>query len=685
MSEADRELLCYASEYTLRLLSAAHLPSKLSETALRLAAAFRNEFDLPSLSAADFSRLHAKYGSVVEGGSCACFQSSLAKMCTDCARVMMQESVTRQTELTCEHDTSFYAAHLKGPALRNFQHGPLPRLPLLKRFASAPDLSDQRSFLSLPSEHHNFNLADELLSDSDASGFGTPPHSPSLLTPTEEARGSFSGTPGPGLSLINVFSHARTGTPLLPAAAAAQGGGSGTPGPGTRRRRGSMHEWEIPFADVTLESKIGAGSFGTVYRARWHGPVAIKLLNLSNPTHAQLVAFRNEVAVLRKTRHTNVLLFIGACTELPNLAIVTRWCEGQSLFHHLHVEGTEFTMLHIMDMAKQTAEGMSYLHAKSIIHRDLKSGNILLLQAEKERTARTAPVVQIADFGLAMVKGQWLDDAKCVCGPTGSVLWMAPEILTMKAGTDPYTIYSDVYAYGIVLYEMLSNCLPYPDCSMEQIIYLVGKGRLSLNFSRIRSDAPFPAMNLMHKCIDRVPANRPVFATIVSVLEAAYRVTPILTRSSSDTLLRMESRRRKAGKAQYAPRPLSIRKRDRRRARPLDVVEDSGEPTGAAPSPPSSPPDAFAAAFSSSDASPIRWASTRAPFRSTQAMSASDASAPDHISPNTSPAALRRTLSPARPIQVNGVRAEHPHVHFLPPSSPLATDRHPDPSQVTYV
>ena len=51
-----------------------------------------------------------------------------------------------------------------------------------------------------------------------------------------------------------------------------------------------------------------------MYRGRWHGPVAVKMLNVVSPNPAQLTAFRNEVAVLRKTRHTNVLLFIGACT-----------------------------------------------------------------------------------------------------------------------------------------------------------------------------------------------------------------------------------------------------------------------------------------------------------------------------------------------------------------------------------
>ena len=76
-----------------------------------------------------------------------------------------------------------------------------------------------------------------------------------------------------------------------------------------------------------MGSRIGSGSFGTVYKAHWHGPVAIKTLNVTDPTPAQLQAFKNEVAVLRKTRHSNILLFMGVIRK-PNLAIVTQTTVG---------------------------------------------------------------------------------------------------------------------------------------------------------------------------------------------------------------------------------------------------------------------------------------------------------------------------------------------------------------------
>ena len=87
------------------------------------------------------------------------------------------------------------------------------------------------------------------------------------------------------------------------------------------------------------------------------GPVAIKKLKVMNPTEAQLQAFKNEVSVLRKTRHANIILFMG-WTSLPQITIVTQWCEGSTLYRHLHVEETRFEMHQTIDVARQTAQGV---------------------------------------------------------------------------------------------------------------------------------------------------------------------------------------------------------------------------------------------------------------------------------------------------------------------------------------
>jgi len=169
---------------------------------------------------------------------------------------------------------------------------------------------------------------------------------------------------------------------------------------------------------------------------------------VQNPTQQQSQAFRNEVLILKSTRHDNILSFIG-CILKPYLAIVTEWCSGSSLYRHVHVEEEHWEMHQLVDLMKQTATGMEYLHARDILHRDLKSNNIFLIPKEANNMQKhyrpqndnsstginkfNAYVneqeaekwtVKIGDFGLATVKSKWTQTAIKTNQPTGSILWM---------------------------------------------------------------------------------------------------------------------------------------------------------------------------------------------------------------------------------------------------------------------
>jgi serine/threonine protein kinase len=245
-----------------------------------------------------------------------------------------------------------------------------------------------------------------------------------------------------------------------------------------------------------MNNKVGSGSFGIVHQGRnfYHGVVAVKFLNVQNPTPSQANAFRNEVAILKATRHDNILLFIG-CILQPCMAIVTEWCPGSSLYRHIHVEEEVWEMHEVVDISRQISTGMEYLHAHDILHRDLKSNNVFLIPKDingtyhrkfnkhkfnkKAKGTATADLnnninlhdflddeepekwtVKIGDFGLATVKSTWTQNSSKSNQPTGSILWMAPEVITQKV-PDPYTQKSDVYSYAVVLYELLTNHLPY--------------------------------------------------------------------------------------------------------------------------------------------------------------------------------------------------------------------------------
>ncbi|XP_056895801.1 raf-1 proto-oncogene, serine/threonine kinase a isoform X3 [Takifugu flavidus] len=286
-----------------------------------------------------------------------------------------------------------------------------------------------------------------------------------------------------------------------------------------RDKRDSSYYWEIEASEVYLHSRIGSGSFGTVYKGKWHGDVAVKILKVTNPTPEQFQAFRNEVAVLRKTRHVNILLFMGYMTK-DNLAIVTQWCEGSSLYKHIHVLETNFKIIQLIDIARQTAQGMDYLHAKNIIHRDMKSNNIFLHEGL---------TVKIGDFGLATVKSRW----------SGSN--QSPEVIRMQ-DNNPYSFQSDVYSYGIVLFELMTGELPYSQTgNRDQIIYMVGRGYLSPDLSKLYKNCPKAMKRLVADCIKKSKDERPLFPQILSSIELLQHALPKINRSASEPSLHRAS------------------------------------------------------------------------------------------------------------------------------------------------
>uniref|UniRef100_A0A3Q1AQU2 RAF proto-oncogene serine/threonine-protein kinase n=1 Tax=Amphiprion ocellaris TaxID=80972 RepID=A0A3Q1AQU2_AMPOC len=285
-----------------------------------------------------------------------------------------------------------------------------------------------------------------------------------------------------------------------------------------RDKRDSSYYWEIEASEVYLHSRIGSGSFGTVYKGKWHGDVAVKILKVTDPTPEQFQAFRNEVA-----------LFLQLKTD--NLAIVTQWCEGSSLYKHIHVLETNFKMIQLIDIARQTAQGMDYLHAKNIIHRDMKSNNIFLHEGL---------TVKIGDFGLATVKARWSGSHQ-VEQPSGSILWMAPEVIRMQ-DNNPYSFQSDVYSYGIVLFELMTGELPYSQiANRDQIIFMVGRGYLSPDLSKLYKNCPKAMKRLVADCIKKSKDERPLFPQILSSIELLQHALPKINRSASEPSLHRAS------------------------------------------------------------------------------------------------------------------------------------------------
>ncbi|XP_078363143.1 kinase suppressor of Ras 1-like isoform X2 [Oculina patagonica] len=299
------------------------------------------------------------------------------------------------------------------------------------------------------------------------------------------------------------------------------------------KQRGSlMSEWVIPFEELEITwNPLGSGRFGKVYRGHWHGEVAVKMIEIENPTEQQLNAFKFQVGTFRKTRHENVVLFMGACMDPPKLAIITSMCRGFSLYTHIHIRKDNLPLPKIAQICTQISQGMGYLHARGIVHTDLRSKNVFLESNNR---------VVITDFGLFSVAGLTTKSVRpgMLMVPQGWLPYLAPEILrsltTQQDAPDSsqFTFATDMYAFGTVWYEMCSGSWPYKKQIPESIIWQVGKG---VKQSLTHVDVPREVKDTLTICWAFEPDKRPTFSNLLRTLERLPKIrhTQRLHRSPS--------------------------------------------------------------------------------------------------------------------------------------------------------
>ncbi|CAH1417706.1 unnamed protein product [Lactuca virosa] len=215
-------------------------------------------------------------------------------------------------------------------------------------------------------------------------------------------------------------------------------------------------EWEIDLAKLDIRNVIAHGTYGTVYRGVYDGQdVAVKVLDWGEDglaTAAETAnlrtSFRQEVAVWHKLDHPNVTKFVGASMGTSDLKIPTNNTSNAAQ-NSLPSRACCVVVEYLPDLSR----GLSYLHTKKIVHRDVKTENMLL---DLNRT------LKIADFGVARVEAQ---NPRDMTGETGTLGYMAPEVLDGK----PYNRKCDVYSFGICLWEIYCCDMPYADLSFAEV------------------------------------------------------------------------------------------------------------------------------------------------------------------------------------------------------------------------
>ncbi|KAK2445442.1 serine/threonine-protein kinase CTR1 [Trifolium repens] len=265
-------------------------------------------------------------------------------------------------------------------------------------------------------------------------------------------------------------------------------------------------DWlEISWDDLRIKERVGAGSFGTVHRAEWHGSdVAVKVLTVQDFHDDQLKEFLREVAIMKRVRHPNVVLFMGAVTTSPNLSIVTEYLPRGSLYRLIHrpASGEILDSRRRLRMALDVAKGMNYLHCLKppIVHWDLKSPNLLV---DKNWT------VKVCDFGLSRFKANTFIPSKSVAGTPE---WMAPEFLRGEPSDEK----SDVFSFGVILWELVTMQQPWSGLNPPQVVGAVAFQNRKLVIPPNISPA---LASLMESCWADDPAQRPSFGSIIESLK----------------------------------------------------------------------------------------------------------------------------------------------------------------------
>ncbi|XP_010511759.1 PREDICTED: serine/threonine-protein kinase pakF-like [Camelina sativa] len=265
-------------------------------------------------------------------------------------------------------------------------------------------------------------------------------------------------------------------------------------------------DYEILWEDLTIGEQIGQGSCGTVYHGLWFGSdVAVKVFSKQEYSEEIITSFRQEVSLMKRLRHPNVLLFMGAVASPQRLCIVTEFLPRGSLFRLLQRNKSKLDLRRRIHMAADIARGMNYLHHCSppIIHRDLKSSNLLV---DRNWT------VKVADFGLSRIK----HETYLTTNGRGTPQWMAPEVLRNEAADEK----SDVYSFGVVLWELVTEKIPWENLNAMQVIGAVGFMNQRLE---VPKDVDPQWISLMESCWHSEPQCRPSFQELMDKLRELQR------------------------------------------------------------------------------------------------------------------------------------------------------------------
>ena len=248
-----------------------------------------------------------------------------------------------------------------------------------------------------------------------------------------------------------------------------------------------------------MGNPIGQGGFGAVFEAKWKKKkVAVKVCP---GNHVKNLS--REIEVLTSLpSHPHVLTFFGVAlsSDAVSTYIITELASHGSLYNYLHDKKEEPSPDQSLAWAQQIASGMQHLHSNNVVHRDLKSGNVLLA---------LGLLAKVCDFGTARTLAK-----TAMTTQKGTYRWMPPEIVEgVEANINKMC---DVFSYGMVLYEIFARKIPYDDIPTDP---LVGLAVMQGKRPPIPATLPPFLRPLLEACWKRDPSQRPQFEAIVVAIQ----------------------------------------------------------------------------------------------------------------------------------------------------------------------
>ncbi|KAL7670920.1 hypothetical protein ACOME3_005835 [Neoechinorhynchus agilis] len=283
-----------------------------------------------------------------------------------------------------------------------------------------------------------------------------------------------------------------------------------------------LDQVELDRKCIRLINKIGSGNYGEVWKGKYKGQtVAIKAMKSTSMDDRKKLPknwdFLEEARVMKKLKHEKIVKLYGVSTVQEPFFIIVEYLLNGNLLHYLRSDmGQQLKLPKLVSVAAQICEGMSYLEKKHYVHCDLAARNIFVGESL---------LVKIGDFGLArMVESGALKVESQTQFP---IKWTAPEAATCKV----YTIKSDVWSFGVLLFELITKgAVPYPTMSNQETLQKVSRGY------RIPrpSNCPDGYYSIMLRCWNATPELRPTFDYLYDIFDDYFITTEPNYRESED-------------------------------------------------------------------------------------------------------------------------------------------------------